>query len=419
MEIALIVVALVALAAFVGWYTASQKLSRSEVSLAQALAERDAERGNHEQRLRELDERFKGLAADVLQSSSEEFRKQAQESFKQQQKLVKENLEAGKEAVRNTVKPVGESLEKFNKQVGEMEKARERAYGEVTKLVDQTRLDLGQLQKTTGGLRQALSSPQQRGRWGELTLERVIEVSGMRAHVDYSPQQTVESDGRSFRPDVVIRMPRGLVVPIDAKTPLEAYLRAHEATDESKQRSALKEHAATLMKHARTLGSKNYVAAIKELSPSFVVLFVPAETILDAAMVVQPGIWEDAWESHQVLIASPGLLIALLRTVGVTWQQEEAQRNAQEIAKSAATLYDRLSAYAEHVVKMGKGLKGAVDAYNKGVGSFQSRVLVQARRMGQLGTVSDAAQIDGPEAIDLDIRPLTMHEQQSSPRTSY
>ena len=418
MEIALIVFALVALAAFVGWYRANQELIRSKASLAKAVAERDAERGNHEQRLRELDVRFKGLAAEVLQSSSEEFRKQAQESFKQQQELVKKDLEAGKEAVQNTVKPVGESLEKLNKQVGDMEKTRERAYGEVTKLVDQTRLDLGQLRETTGGLRQALSSPKQRGRWGELTLERVIEVSGMRPHVDYSPQQTIESDGALLRPDVVIRMPRGLVVPIDAKTPLEAYLRAHEAANEDEQRSALKDHAASLMKHAKALGSKNYAAAIKELSPNFVVLFVPAETILDAAMAVQPKIWEDAWKSHQVLIASPGLLIALLRTVGVTWQQEEAQRNAQEIAKSAAELYTRLSTYTEHVVKMGEGLKKAMEAYNKGVGSFQSRVLVKARQMGQLGTVPDTAQIGDPGALDLDIRPLVAQEQQSRPTAS-
>ena len=184
--------------------------------------------------------------------------------------------------------------------------------------------------------------------------------------------------------------------PSTPKTPLEAYLRANESDDDVEQRAALGQHAAALMSHARALGRKNYADAIDGKSPDFVVLFVPTETILDAAMVAQPTIWEDAWTQHKVLIASPGLLIALLRTIGVAWQQEDIQQNAQEIADTSRELYGRLATYSDHVGNVGKALTSAVRAYNSSVGSFQSRVLVQARRMGELGAVEESRRIEDP-----------------------
>ena len=232
----------------------------------------------------------------------------------------------------------------------------------------------------------------------------------MREHVDYLRQaHTVTEDG-AIRPDAVIKLPRGLSVPVDAKTPLEAYLRANESDDEVEQRAALGQHAAALMSHARALGSKNYAAAIDGKSPDFVVLFVPTETILDAAMVAQPTIWEDAWTQHKVLIASPGLLIALLRTIGVAWQQEDIQQNAQEIADTSRELYTRLATYSDHVGNVGKALTSAVRAYNSSVGSFQSRVLVQARRIEELGAVEESRRIEGPASVELEVRQLTAPE---------
>ncbi len=363
-----------------------------------------------EQYRADLEQRFKGLALDALQLSNEEFRKQAEDQFKRDRELADTDLEKRQQAVGNLVKPVGDTLEKLQKRVGEIEEKRENAYGMVVELIGSTGKQIGELRATTTGLRQALSSPQQRGRWGELTLERVLEVAGMREHVDYSRQEhTVTEDG-AIRPDAVIKLPRGLSVPVDAKTPLEAYLRASESDDEVAQRAALGQHAASLMNHARALGSKNYAAAIDGKSPDFVVLFVPTETILDAAMVAQPTIWEDAWSQHKVLIASPGLLIALLRTIGVAWQQEDIQQNAQEIADTSRELYGRLSTYSDHVGNVGKALASAVRAYNSSVGSFQTRVLVQARRIEELGAVEESRRIEGPTSVELEMRQLSAPE---------
>ena len=164
------------------------------------------------------------------------------------------------------------------------------------------------------------------------------------------------------------------------------------------------------MNHARALGSKDYAAAIDGKSPDFVVLFVPTETILDAAMVAQPTIWEDAWSQHKVLIASPGLLIALLRTIGVAWQQEDIQQNAQEIADTSRELYGRLATYSDHVGNVGKALASAVRAYNSSVGSFQSRVLVQARRIEELGAVEESRRIEEPGSVELEVRQLSAPE---------
>ena len=268
-----------------------------------------------EQYRADLEQRFKGLALDALQLSNEEFRKQAEDQFKRDRELADTDLEKRQQAVDNLVKPVGETLEKLQKRVGEIEEKRENAYGMVVELIGSAGKQIGELRATTTGLRQALSSPQQRGRWGELTLERVLEVAGMREHVDYSRQaHTVTEDG-AIRPDAVIKLPRGLSVPVDAKTPLEAYLRAQRVWASTRrprarraaQVAALGQHAAALMNHARALGSQELRrpcdrSAVRGKSPDFVApcsVFVPTETILDAAMVAQPTIWEDAWTTAQ------------------------------------------------------------------------------------------------------------------------
>ena len=387
-----------------------RELAATKAELAEVRADHEARQQEIDKAREELDKRFKGIAVEVAKASNEEFHKQAAAQFEQQAELANAELEKREQAVGNLVKPVGETLEKLQKRVGEIEKARENAYGKVEELIGTTRVQLGELRDTTSGLRNALSSPQQRGRWGELTLERVLETAGMREHVDYSRQAQAATEEGAVRPDAVIRLPRGLTVPVDAKTPLEAYLRSHETDNEAEQRDALHQHASSLMNHARSLSAKNYAEAIDGKSPEFVVLFVPTETILDAAMHAQPSIWEDAWSQHRVLIASPGLLIALLRTVGVAWQQEDIQRNAQEIADASGELYNRLAVYTEHVDSVGKLLGRAVRAYNDSVGSFQSRVLVQARKMEELGAVDEARRIADPDPIETEVRELQAPE---------
>ncbi|MYB21623.1 MAG: DNA recombination protein RmuC [Chloroflexi bacterium] len=372
-------------------------IAREELS--QSESDRQARIEELDKKQEEIDALFKSIAADVAKASNEEFRKQAAEEFKRQRELAGAELDQRRQQVEALVKPINENLERLRKD-----------YGGVDQLINAARQEIRGLQETTGGLRQALSAPQQRGRWGELTLERVLEVAGMREHITYERQVQASSEEQKLRPDAVIHMPGGLTVPVDAKTPLSSYLKAHDAVDDVSQRQALEQHARTLMNHAGALGAKAYTEAIDGLSPDFVVLFVPTETILDAAMIAQPTIWEDAWTRHRVLIASPGLLIALLRTVGVAWQQEDIQRNAQAIADDANELYSRLATYTSHVDRIGGALTSAVKAYNDGVGSYERRVLAQARRMEKLGVISDAKRIETPRIVDEATRQLNAPE---------
>ena len=375
---------------------ANANLSRIEADHAARLDEMNTFRA-------ELEDRFKGIASSVTQSTREDF-------IKEFRGLTSEETAKSVERMDMTVKPLMESIEKLDKQSQQMEQVRQKAYGSVEEMIAGTGRQLNELNLTTTGLRQALSAPQQRGRWGELTLERVLEVSGMLEHVTYERQHHTPAEDGAVRPDAIIHLPRELTVPVDAKAPLTSYLEAHDAPDDSQQRAALEQHARSLMGHARQLGSKSYADAIEGQSPDFVVLFLPAETILDAAMTAQPSIWEDAWTRHRVLIATPGLLIALLRTIGVAWQQEEIQRNAQDIADAAKLLYERLGTFTKHVDGVGGALDRAVKAYNDSVGSLERRVLPQARRMEELGAVGDGQRISDPRVLDSSTRQLNAPE---------
>ncbi len=340
----------------------------------------------------ELETQFKGIADDVTKANSEAFLKQAKEQLDAQRKLNASDLEKRQQAIDELVKPVKENLAKFEKQVVEMEKDRKGAY-------DVLRNQVGQLRDTAQGLSEALRSPQIRGQWGEQQLRNILELSGLSERIDFVEQETIDLGESRGRPDAVVHVPGGLEVVIDAKTPLTSYLDAHHADDEQRQVELLNSHANSLMGHAKTLGDRDYADAV-EGSPDFVVMFVPADPILDTAMDVKPTLWEDAWQKHRVLIATPGLLLAFLRTVAVAWQQQDLQENAQEIADGAADLYDSLRVYAGHVDGVGKGLKRAVDAYNKSIGSLEGRVLPRARKFEDWGVVAGSKQIDPAASVE-------------------
>ncbi len=369
-------------------------LKSTQAAREQALQERRAE----------LDTHFKGLASDVLKSSTEEFRKQAAEQFRQHQELAGKDLKARETAVENLVKPVRESLEKLREHVDASDKAR----GAETKLVSRS---VEQLMTETSGLRKILHNPQLRGQWGEQHLRNVLDAAGMTSPEDYVEQDTVGSaaDGARLRPDVVVNIPDGKKVVIDAKTPHERYDAALRCDDEQEQEELLKAHAAALASHAKTLAGRDYPQRI-DGSLDFTMMYVPTEPMLDAAIKVEPTIWQDTWQRHRVLIATPGLLIAFLRTVALGWQQQNIQRNANEIAETARELFERLRTYSGHVDKMGRGLRQAVDAYNDGVGSFQSRVLVQARRFEELGAADKSKQIGEPAQVEKTVRQLDAPE---------
>ena len=357
-----------------------------------------------EQYRADLDTRFKGLASDVLKSSTKEFREQAAEQFRQHQALAGKDLKAREDAVANLVKPVQDRLAELRKHVEESDKAR----GAETKLVNQR---VQELMDETSGLRKTLDNPQLRGQWGEQHLRNVLDAAGMRSPEDYVEQDTVGSaaDGARGRPDVVVNIPHGKKVVIDAKTPHDSYDAALHCDDEQEREKLLKAHATALASHAKALAGRDYPQRI-DGSLDFTMMYVPTEPMLDAAIKVEPTIWQDTWQRHRVLIATPGLLIAFLRTVALAWQQQNIQRNANVIADTARELFERLRTYAGHVDKMGRGLRQAVDAYNDGVGSFQSRVLVQARRFEELGAADKSKQIGEPAPVEKTVRQLDAPE---------
>lgn len=388
----------------------------ARTELEEMRGERDAARtelaavkADHKARTEELAEarkqietQFKGIAADVAKANSATFLEQAKEQFENQRKLSDTDLEKRQKAIDELVKPVKENLDKFEKQVTEMEKDRKGAY-------DVLRNQVGQLRDTAQGLSEALRSPQMRGQWGEQQLRNILELSGLSERIDFVEQDTIDLGEGRGRPDAVVHIPGGLEVVIDAKTPLSSYLDAHHSDDEQRQSELLNSHANTLLGHAKTLGDRDYAAAV-DGSPDFVVMFVPAEPILDAAMDVKPTLWEDAWQKHRVLIATPGLLLAFLRTVAVAWQQQDLQENAQKIADGAADLYDSLRVYAGHVDGVGKGLSRAVDAYNRSIGSLEGRVLPRARKFEDWGVVPGSKQIESASSVEAIARPVAAPE---------
>ena len=409
MEIALIVVALVALLAGVALFRAIRQRDEAALQRDEANVELGTLRTDHEVRIAEitkarqdLDTYFKGMAAEVLQANSQVFLQQAKEQLAGQSKLSEADLAKRQQAIDALVKPVRENLEKFERRVNEIETKRQGAY-------EGLKTEVGLLRDVTGKLGEALKSSQMRGQWGEQQLRNVLELSGMREHIDFVEQLTVSTGDSTGRPDAVVRVPGGAQVVIDAKTPLDSYLEAHNTSDDQqRQQELLQSHAGSLMGHARTLGGRNYDAAIAG-SPDFVVMFVPADPILDSAMDVQPGLWQEAWEKHQVLIATPGLLLAFLKTVALAWKEQSLQENARQIAEASNELYDRLRIYLDHVARMGRGLEQAVNSYNAGIGSLDSRVLPQARRLEDLDAAT-AKQIVAPSPVEGVTRQLSAPE---------
>ncbi len=388
--------------------SARRERDSARESLVSAQTELAAVTAAHEARVEELDKarsdldnQFRGLAAGVLKENSEALLKQAKEQFDGQQQLSAADLEKRKEAIDAMVAPIRESLEKLGEHAADIEKRRVGAYEGLTSQV-------ASLQKVASSLSEALRSPNIRGQWAEQELGNILELAGLNKHIDYYPQHSVPVAGRVVRPDAVVSVPGGLKVVIDAKAPLDNYLRAHEATDEAEKRTLLSSHASAISRHAKSLSERDYADVVAG-SPDFVLMFVPADPILDAAMKVQPTLWEQTWQEHRVLIATPGLLLAFLRTVALAWQQQDMQHNAQKIADLGKDLYDRLRVFAEHMDDMGTGLGRALAAYNKGVGSLEGRVMPQARRFESLNVVSELKRVPELSPVEDSVRPVTGH----------
>ena len=330
-----------------------------------------------------LTQTFTELSNRSLQANSDAFLKLAEQRLDTQQEKAKGELNAREKAVEALVKPIRDALEASQKQIAELEKSRSEAYGGIKSQLEEMQLSQKSLKQETQNLVNALRRPEVRGRWGEITLRRLVELAGMVEHCDFVEQVHTETDGQIIRPDMVVRMPDQRELVVDVKTPLDAYLTAAEAPDDAQRQLGLKRHAKNVRAHIRMLASKAYWNQF-ENSPEFVILFIPGDQFLSAALNEEPDLIEYAL-SEQIILATPTSFVALLKAVAYGWRQMALADNAKEIRVLAEDLYARLATFVSHMNKVGRQLASSVENYNKAVGSLERSVLPGARKFVELG----------------------------------
>jgi len=378
------------------------KLETTVAMERKAIEEKVALLNQMEEKLRES---FQALSAEALKSNNQTFLQLAHVTLEKFQSQAQGDLELRQQAVENMVAPIGESLKKVDEQIREIEKARNHAYGTLSEQVRSMIATQEKLQSETGNLVRALRTPHVRGRWGEIQLRRVVEIAGMLSYCDFVEQETVTTSNGRIRPDLIVKLPGGKNVVVDAKTPLLAYLDAMASTDDEVRRLKLADHAAQVRKHMEQLSSKSYQEQF-DPTPEFVVMFLPGETFFSAALEQEPGLIERG-VAQKVIPASPTTLIALLKAVAYGWNQEKLARNAKEISALGKELHDRLRKFGGYMKSVGKELDTAVEAYNAAVGSLESRVMVSARKFAELDA-SVAEEIPPLEPIEKTTRNLTL-----------
>ena len=366
----------------------------------------------HEQLNRQFKDIFNAMAADALKDNNTQFLRLAKENLEKLHIKAEGELEKREKAIETLVKPISDALEKTEKQVRKMEADRQQAHGALSKHLETIAESHRILQGETRNLVQALRRPEVRGQWGELTLKRLAELAGMVEHCDFYEQESVQTDEGKQRPDMVVRMPDKREIIVDAKTPLDAYLSAIEAGDDAERAQLLERHARNVRARVKELASKSYWKQFK-YSPDFVVLFIPGDQFLSAALDIDHALIEDAL-SQQVILATPTSFVALLRAVAYGWRQETLAENAEAIREVGQEMFARLTTFAEHLSRLGRSLDNSVDAYNKAVGSYDTRILPGARKFTEMGV---AAKKEAPklEQIERGTRQIEAREDTDSP----
>jgi len=326
---------------------------------------------------------FADIANQSMRANSENFLRLAEQNLSTHQERARRELGDREKAVEDLVKPLREALADARKQIGELEKSRSEAYGSIKMHLEAMQIGQQSLAQETQNLVKALRRPEVRGRWGEITLRRLVELAGMVEHCDFNEQVHMAGEEQPIRPDMIVRMPDSRELVVDVKTPLDAYLAAVEAADDAQRKLGLERHARNLREHIRTLASKAYWSQF-DRSPEFVILFIPGDQFLSAALNEDPELIEYAL-SQQIILATPTSFVALLKAVAYGWRQLSLAENAQEIRTLAEDLYGRLATFVNHLNRLGRQLASSVENYNRAVGSLERNVLPGARKFVELG----------------------------------
>jgi len=394
-EVSIIIITAI-LGAAVGWLIAYLRSQNKITALETTLnLERQSVSG--------LEKTFALLSNQALKYNNQTFLQLAQESLKQFHTQAKGDLEQKEKAVENLVKPIKEALEKTEQQIRQMEKERQEAYGALTKHLETMTQTQQLLHGETRNLVQALRRPEVRGQWGEMTLKRLAELAGMVEYCDFFPQEQIGTGDGALRPDMVVRMPDGREIVVDVKTPLDAYLSATEASDDVTRAQHLQHHARKVRERVRELAGKAYWNQFKN-APDFVVLFIPGDQFLSAALDIDRDLLEDALR-QKVILATPTSFVALLRAVAYGWRQQTLAANAVQVREAGEELYARLATFTEHLAKLGRSLDSSVACYNKAVGSFDAKVLPGARKFTEMG-ISANKPLEELEQVEKGLREI-------------
>jgi DNA recombination protein RmuC len=346
---------------------------------------------------------MKAISADVLKQTGDSLAQRLADQRRAEEERAAGEMAKRAEEIKGLVGPVNEKLGRVENEIGRLERERKQAQGELANMVRQLHEGVGGLRQETGNLVSALKRPSTRGSWGEIQLRNVIEMAGMIEHCDFLEQSTIRSEDGTLRPDVLVKLPGEKVIVVDSKVPLDAYLAHLEAQSDAERDAEIARHARQTRDHITKLASKGYQNQF-DTTPDLVVMFVPSEGIYHAALAEDPGLIEYGVH-QQVLMATPTTLIGLLRAVHYGWRQELIAESAREIAESARELHRRLARFVDPLAKVGRQLGSAVSAYNEAVGSFDSRVMPQLRRVEDAGAKSER-ELTSPAAVEANPRSL-------------